>query len=219
MWLEHFYKFLKSAKTPCALFIFTLIYLFCGGGAERKKERERIPRRLRAVSAEPDAGLKPTNCETMTGAEVKSRACNRLSHPGTLTPCALEWHLCSVNSRSVIFSLKILLQNLYCIIRQWEWYHILPFFKVRVLFIIIYFLNSSSLLVWKLGKKRFRDTWVAQPVKCGTSAQVMISWFGSWVWSPRQALCWHLRAWSLLRILCLPLSLPLPNCALSLFQK
>ena len=29
------------------------------------------------------------------------------------------------------------------------------------------------------------------------------------------ALCWQLRAWSLLWILCLPLSMPLPTCALS----
>ena len=34
------------------------------GGAER--ERERISRRLHAVSAEPDMVLEPTNCEIMT---------------------------------------------------------------------------------------------------------------------------------------------------------
>ena len=44
------------------------------------------------------------------------------------------------------------------------------------------------------------------------------SWSCSpWVQAPRQALCWQLRAWSLLQILCLPLSLPLPClCVLSL---
>ena len=37
------------------------------------------------------------------------------------------------------------------------------------------------------------------------------SWFNSsWGWAPCWALCWQLRAWSLLRILCLPLSLPFP---------
>ena len=36
------------------------------GGAERKGERERIPRRLYAVSAEPNMGLNLTNCEIMT---------------------------------------------------------------------------------------------------------------------------------------------------------
>ena len=34
------------------------------GGAER--EGDRIPSRLHAVSAEPNMGLKPTNCEIMT---------------------------------------------------------------------------------------------------------------------------------------------------------
>ena len=38
------------------------------------------------------------------------------------------------------------------------------------------------------------------------------SWsHGLWVRAPHQALCWQLRAWSLLRVLCLPLSLPLPH--------
>ena len=37
---------------------------------------------------------------------------------------------------------------------------------------------------------------------------------GQWVRAPRRALCWRLRAWSLLQILCLPLSLTLP-CLLS----
>ena len=32
-----------------------------------------------------------------------------------------------------------------------------------------------------------------------------------WVWAPCQALHWQFRAWSLLQILCLPLSLPLPH--------
>ena len=43
---------------------------------------------------------------------------------------------------------------------------------------------------------------------------------GSWVQAPHRALCWHLGAWSLLRILCLPLSLrPSPARALCLSQK
>ena len=43
------------------------------------------------------------------------------------------------------------------------------------------------------------------------------SWsHSSWVQALHQALCWQLRAWSLLRILCLPLSLPLPcSCSVS----
>ena len=44
------------------------------------------------------------------------------------------------------------------------------------------------------------------------------SWsHGSWVWAPCGALCWQLRAWSLLRMLCLPLSpKPSPTRTLSL---
>ena len=41
-----------------------------------------------------------------------------------------------------------------------------------------------------------------------------------WVRAPSQALCWQLRAWSPLQILCLPLSLPLPcSCSFSLKYK
>ena len=36
------------------------------GGAERERERERIPSRLSTVSTEPDVGLEPTNHEIMT---------------------------------------------------------------------------------------------------------------------------------------------------------
>ena len=38
--------------------------------------RERIPSRIRTVSTEPDAGLKLTNCEIKTGAEIKSQTLN-----------------------------------------------------------------------------------------------------------------------------------------------
>ena len=58
-----------------------------------------------------------------------------------------------------------------------------------------------------------RGAWVAQSVKRLTSAQVMISGFV--VRALRWALCYQLGAWSLLRILRLPLSLPLP-CSYSL---
>ena len=44
-------------------------------------ERERIPSRLHAVSADPHVGLKPTNHEIMTRAKIKSQTLNRLSHP------------------------------------------------------------------------------------------------------------------------------------------
>ena len=64
-------------------------------------------------------------------------------------------------------------------------------------------------------KRSPRGTWVAQSVKRPTAGQVMVSC--SWVRSLHQALCWQFGAWSLLQILCLLLSLPLPRlCSLSL---
>ena len=47
------------------------------------------------------------------------------------------------------------------------------------------------------------------------------SWsHSSWARAPCWALCWQLRAWNLLRILCLPLSLPLPcSCFVSISKK
>ena len=43
-------------------------------------EREKIPSRLRAVSAEPDEGLKLTNHEIVTQVEFKGWMLNHLSH-------------------------------------------------------------------------------------------------------------------------------------------
>ena len=64
-------------------------------------------------------------------------------------------------------------------------------------------------------KKRERGApgWLSQ-----LSCQLRLrSWSCSpWVWAPHQALCWQLRAWSLLWILCLTLCLPYPAHALSL---
>ena len=47
------------------------IYIFLresmsGGGAERKRGRQRIPSRLHALRAESTEGLEPTSCEIMT---------------------------------------------------------------------------------------------------------------------------------------------------------
>ena len=70
----------------------------------------------------------------------------------------------------------------------------------------------------KVSAAKRLDAWVAQSVQHLTLAQVMISWFVSS--SPHGGLCWHLRAWSLLPILCLTLSLPLPHLhSISLSQK
>ena len=46
------------------------------GRPERERERERIPSRLPAVSAEPDSGLELTDREIMTWAEIKSLPLN-----------------------------------------------------------------------------------------------------------------------------------------------
>ena len=49
---------------------------------QRERGRERIPRRVHTVSAEPDAGPNLRNSEIMTRAEIKSQMLNLLSHPG-----------------------------------------------------------------------------------------------------------------------------------------
>ena len=48
----------------------------------QKRERERIPRRLCAVSTDPNMGVHPINCEVMTWAKTKSQTLNWLSPPG-----------------------------------------------------------------------------------------------------------------------------------------
>ena len=55
-------------------------------------ERGRIPRRLHALSAEPDAGLELRGHEIMTRAEIQSRTFNQLSHPGTPV-CPYSWNM------------------------------------------------------------------------------------------------------------------------------
>ena len=65
------------------------------GRAERKEERDRIPKRLHTVSTEPGAGLEPTNHKIMTWAEIKSGILNQISHP-------------SVSPFGILNSLKIM---------------------------------------------------------------------------------------------------------------
>ena len=48
----------------------------CKLGKGREKETERIPSRLHAVIAEPDAGLDLVNREIMAGARIKSGTLN-----------------------------------------------------------------------------------------------------------------------------------------------
>ena len=44
------------------------------GEGQKEREEERIPSRLGTVSAKPNVGLEPTNCEIMTGAKTESDA-------------------------------------------------------------------------------------------------------------------------------------------------
>ena len=58
---------------------FERVYLFIlrergRRGGQRERERQRIPSRLCAVSAEPNAGLSPTKRGITTQAETKSEA-------------------------------------------------------------------------------------------------------------------------------------------------
>ena len=53
-----------------------------GRERERERERERLLSRLHAISAEPDEGIKLTNCKITTWAKIKNQILNWLSHPG-----------------------------------------------------------------------------------------------------------------------------------------
>ena len=53
------------------------------GGAEREGDTEsEAASRLQAVSTEPNAGLKLTNCESLAKVLSQSRTLNQLSYPG-----------------------------------------------------------------------------------------------------------------------------------------
>ena len=55
-------------------------FIFESDRKQVEGQRERIPSRLYAVSAEPGAGLKLMNRKIMTRAETKSRTLHQLSH-------------------------------------------------------------------------------------------------------------------------------------------
>ena len=74
-----------ARPSPFYIYLFVLGETETAPVGEGQRERQRIPIRLRAVSAEPDSGLKLTNHEIMTWAETKSRRLNRLSPPGAPT--------------------------------------------------------------------------------------------------------------------------------------
>ena len=86
--------------------------------------------------------------------------------------------------------------------------------SVLYLEVLIWVKSYICLSLISLSRIPSKGVWVAQSVE----RLRLRSWSCSlWVWAPRWALCWQLRAWSLLRILCLLLSLPLPrSCSVSL---
>ena len=80
----------EYARITGILFRVLFIYFFnvyfkkeCAWGEQRERERkregERIPTRLLAVSTQPDVGLELTNCEITTGAQIKSQTLNCLT--------------------------------------------------------------------------------------------------------------------------------------------
>ena len=65
------------------LFFFKFIFLFWERAPieEGQREEETESQAGSAPSAQPDVGLKLTNCEIVTWAELKSQALDRLRHP------------------------------------------------------------------------------------------------------------------------------------------
>ena len=67
---------LFKMRSPNSAFFFLMFYLWekehkQGRGKDREVDTEsEAGSRLQGVSAEPDVGLKPTNCEIMTWAKV-----------------------------------------------------------------------------------------------------------------------------------------------------
>ena len=56
------------------------------GEGRVERGRERIPSRLCTISDEPDSGLELTNCEIVTGAEVKRQDTQLTKPPGRPIP-------------------------------------------------------------------------------------------------------------------------------------
>ena len=103
---------------------------------------------------------------------------------------------------------------------------IMTWTKIKRCPALVYFLKWEEALPFSkscqslssLNIEYRRDAWVAQSVKHRLQLR---SWpHGSWVRAPHQALCWQLRTWSLLRVLCLLFSLHFPHsCPLFLSLK
>ena len=65
------------------LSLFTFRERLWAGEGQRDGGRERIPRRLHALSSKLNIWLELMNCEIMTWAKTKSQTLNWLTHPGT----------------------------------------------------------------------------------------------------------------------------------------
>ena len=75
------------ANSLPAFLFFSCLFIYFERETERERDRERGRERESQagsmLSAEPNAGLDPTNREIMTRAEIKSRTLNGLSHPAS----------------------------------------------------------------------------------------------------------------------------------------
>ena len=78
----HNILFLRFFVFCCFFFLEKEKERACTSQGKAEGEGERIPSRLRAVSAEPNAGFDLTNREIMTWAETNSQTLHPLSHPG-----------------------------------------------------------------------------------------------------------------------------------------
>ena len=96
-----------------------------GRGAERGGERESQAG-PGAGSTEPNNGLKSTNCEIMTWAEIKSWVLNWLIHPGTPEYSLLKegWHEAgwefTVEETQALISYMLLTSHIN--LNQWLWW-------------------------------------------------------------------------------------------------
>ena len=90
--------------------------------------------------------------------------------------------------------------------------------------------SRSGSAMWSRGRQKLaKFVFTLKPLIFGVpgwlsrlSVRLQVrSWSrGLWVQAPHRARCWQLRAWSLFRILCLPLSLTLPcSCSVCLCLK
>ena len=77
------------------------------GEEQRERKREKIPSRLCTTSTEPSARLKPTNCEIMTWAEIKSRMLNQLSYSGAPNHVSFTCLWCKPYSTTVLLCVPL----------------------------------------------------------------------------------------------------------------